>query len=125
MPTKQYYECHVTMTGDPAVLRPLVEALKWKFSAIDGDPSLGDGIKCYATRHFNAKLAGAHVLAELYRVARRLAEQGATVIRRKVELVIHDDRAATVRCDGACPECHLDDFTGFVTETEARRRLGG
>jgi len=109
--TKQYYECHITMTGNKENIKPLVEAHKWKFSAIDGDPTLGDGIKCYATRHFNTRVGELSVLNRLHEVADILKNYGINVIRRKIEKVIYDDRNETVKCDGACPECHLEDLT--------------
>ncbi len=111
--TKQYYECHITMLGDKEKLKPIVEFHKWKFSAIDGDPTLGDGIKCYATRHYNTKLNPDTVLYALHWVADDLERNGIEVIRRKIERVIYDDRSSTVRlgsCNGACPECHLDEL---------------
>lgn len=94
------------MLGNPKVLRPMVEKLKWKFSAIDGDPSLGEGLKCYATRFYNVKLALESVVFLVNDAARALNFGGAKVLRRKVEKVVYDDRSETVDCDGACPECH-------------------
>lgn len=111
--TKQYYECHVTMSGNKEAIKKCVEKLKWKFSCIDGDPTLGDGLKCYATRHFNHKLKESAVLNELHRIADSLVNSGIEVLRRKIERVIYDDRSSTVRldaCNGLCPECHLDDI---------------
>jgi hypothetical protein len=97
------------MTGDPMAIRPLVESLKWKFSVIDGDILLGDGAKCYATRLFNERVGQAAVTAHLLAVARKLQRGGCNVIRRKVELVLFDDRSSKMRCVGRCIECHLDD----------------
>lgn len=112
--SKSYYECHITMLGDPKKVEPLVKSLKWKFSAIDGDPTLGDGIKLYATRHYNSRMEQGRVLDELLITATKLEEFGIEVIRRKIELVIYDDRSSTVsfKCKGGCPECHLDDLPG-------------
>jgi hypothetical protein len=107
---KQYYECHVTMLGDPVAIRPYVEGLKWKFSAIDGDPVLGEGVKCYATRLFKKSLGESKVTDELLHTANELFKQGCKVLRRKVEFVIYDDRSYKVKCTGGCPECHLDDL---------------
>lgn len=106
MQAKTYYECHITMEGRREFLQPLVEATGWKFSAIDGD-----GVKCYATMRYNAKRTEFEVVGLLHKTAGRLIADGATVLRRKVERVIHDDRSSTVRCDGLCPECHLEDLT--------------
>lgn len=108
---KQYFECHVTMTGDPEFIEPLVENLKWKFSVINGDPVLGRGLKCYATRLFNIRMGQEGVQNELLRIADALSNKGCNVIRRKVEMVIYDDRINKVKCTGGCPECHLDDLT--------------
>lgn len=105
-----YFECHVTLLGDPAVIRQEVERWKWKFSCIDGDATLGDGVKCYATMHYNARLDTALVRGNLFTIAQALEEAGLTVLRRKVELVIFDDRSTKTQCTGACPECHLDDY---------------
>lgn len=107
---RQYYECHVTMTGDPQILRPLVEDLKWKFSCIDGDVVLGDGVKCYATMLYNQRMRPGLVLSLLHSVANQLTEMGATVLRKKMEQVLYDDRSSVVRCDGGCPECHTEDL---------------
>lgn len=111
MNVKTYYECRITMEGRQAFLEPLVKATGWKFSAIDGDPTLGSGVKCYATTHYNAKRSEFEVLGLLNKTADRLIADGAYVIRRKVERVIHDDKSSTVRCDGLCPECHIEDLT--------------
>lgn len=95
----QYYECHITMEADTDKVRPLVEDLKWKFSAIYGDSVFGEAVKCYATRHFNGNMNDREVLVRLNIAANTLAQQGATILRRKIELVIYDDRSSKVRLD--------------------------
>jgi hypothetical protein len=105
-----YYECHVTLLGNATEIRPEVENRKWKFSVIDGDPVLGDGIKCYATKLFNRRVAQDTVIKELFLIATELQNNGFNVLRRKVELVIFDDRSSKVQCNGGCVECHLDDW---------------
>lgn len=110
--TKQYYECHVTMEGDPAMIRPIVGGTGWKFSAIYDDIILGEGLKCYATMHYNVRKPEHVVLDLLHSVADTLEQAGIKVLRRKVERVIYDNRIDKPgSCDGACPGCHTDDFT--------------
>lgn len=109
---KTYYECHITIEA-PAlpILRVLIEKLKWKYSRIDGDPVMGAGVKQYATRHYNSKLAVDDVILLLHDTADKIASYGFTVTRRKVEHVIYDDRSSKVQpCNGGCPECHLEDI---------------
>lgn len=110
---KTYYECHITLEAPTLpVLKNLIETLKWKYSRIDGDPVMGAGVKQYATRHYNARLPVEEVLTELHKTADKIAEYGFKVTRRKVELVLYDDRSSKVKpCDGGCPECHLEDLT--------------
>lgn len=92
---KQYYEAHVTMLGEPESIRPFVEQTKWKFSAIAGDANLGDGVKCYATRQMNTKIGNDEALKSLHGTADWLEAHGVEVIRRKIEIVIFDDRSAS------------------------------
>ena len=105
-----YYECHITMLGDPKKIRPEVERCKWKFSVIDGDPVLGEGVKCYATHLFNRKHELMKVQAWLFDTAAYLSSCGFEVLRRKIELVIFDDRSVKINCTGGCVDCHLDDL---------------
>lgn len=105
----------MTLEGIPGNIRLLVESIGWKFSAIDGDIMLGDGMECYATKHFNALLDESYVVELLHVTADDLACCDVKVVRKKVERVIYDDRSSKVKpCDGGCIECHLDDLEEVV-----------
>ena len=111
----KYYECHITIEAAPEdkeKIKSIVEQLKWKFSAIEGDIVLGNGVKYYATMHYNYRLSETEVLSILHGTADTI-ETWFKVVRRKVELVIYDDRSSKVKpCNGGCIECHLDDLKG-------------
>lgn len=102
---KEYYEAHITMLGDKDKIRPIVEKVGWKFSCIDGDPVLGEGIKCYATTFFNTRIGKDNALANLDIAANLIEEHNIEITRRKIELVIYDTKSSKVDCDGACTEC--------------------
>lgn len=91
---KQYYECHVTLDRPEGsgveALKEVIEAEGWKFSAIEGDPILGDGVKCYSTIHYSVNRSFASVRGLLYAHASALRAHGFTVKREKVELVMWD-----------------------------------
>jgi len=112
MSANTYYEAHITLICLPEEAEKVVVFLGWKFSKIDGDPTLGRGLKCYATKHFKASMDRLDVLASLHETADAIQRSCGGVVRRKIELVIYDDRSSTVRfvCNGACPECHLEDY---------------
>ncbi len=95
-----YYECHITMNGDPEVVKPLVELTGWRFSAINGDMIMGKGIKCYATMLYSTLRSEKFCVDELIRAADFLVRHNVQVTRRKMERVIYDDK--TGKCDGAC-----------------------
>jgi hypothetical protein len=117
---KTYYECHITIEAREPLrgyVRSCVEALGWKFSAIDGDIVMGDGVKMYATRHYNARIPEDEMVLMLMSAADQLRVKGLNITRRKVERVIFDDRSAKVKpCDGGCIECHLDDLPAAAGE---------
>jgi hypothetical protein len=96
-----YYEIHITMQasieGNPLDkrasrdhIKQQVEALKWKFSAIDGDPLLGDGVKVYATMHRKLTASYNKILVDLENTADALTAGGCEVIRKKIEIVKYD-----------------------------------
>lgn len=88
---RNYYECHVTFSLPTANHgRPPIDG--WRFSAIDGDPVLGAGVKCYLTRQFKASRSLENVIADLESVAIELRRNDITVLRTKVELVVYDSK---------------------------------
>lgn len=91
--TKQYYECHITMTGHGG-LSQIVEQTGWKFSIIDGDIDLGDGVKCYATRQYNKRKPLAEILKEMNETAETIQKSTkGKILRKKIELIIYDERS--------------------------------
>lgn len=79
------------MEAKPDTIQGTVESLGWKFSKIDGDPTLENGVKCYATKHYNKKYSLSliiDVVAETSQEINRFC--GAEILREKVQLVVHD-----------------------------------
>lgn len=114
MEINSYYECHITFLPKPApdggsgkVNQNHVTSRGWKFSAIDGDIVEGDGVKYYATRHFNVKLPVSEVQRVLFDMADILNLLGYNVTRRKIEHVIFDDRSFKI-CPPSCEQCIVD-----------------
>jgi hypothetical protein len=91
-----YYECHVTMLGDPDKIEKDTNSIGWKFSKIDGDPILGVGIKCYATKHFPAKDVVGDVVEKVKGVSLFMRLAGHQVLRDKVELVVYDSKLVVI-----------------------------
>lgn len=91
MTGKSYYECHVTFLY-PGYMDPKL-FFGWKFSQINGDPVLGDGIKSYLTKHFNDKTNSLEsVINEVEHIATSLKIVGFKVLRTKVEHVVYDSK---------------------------------
>lgn len=92
-----YYECHVTIKcpeENISALESLIEKdAKWAFSRIEGDIILGEGVKCYATQHFEASMSFMEVLEKLRMISKMIAFYGEVeVIREKIELVMYDTK---------------------------------
>lgn len=89
---KNYYECHITLKSRRADKEDLEEITNWKFSIIDGDPVLGDGVKSYLTKQYSTKLDLTEVTDFLLATSHLVQNLGFEVIREKIELVVYDDR---------------------------------
>lgn len=88
-----YYECHITLEKiDRDIEQKSIEALKWKFSCIDGDPVLGKKPYSYATKHYPERLGTEYVNQDLTRTAQNLSALGHKVVRSKTELVVFDTK---------------------------------
>lgn len=92
-----YYELHITMAPGKESAKEAVESLNsrsshWTYSRIDGDPSLGEGVKEYATNHQGTQENFVNVLDYLNFAANQLLVSGHQVVRRKIELVMYDTK---------------------------------
>ena len=85
------FESHITCLGHEEKVKEVGKAMGWSFSKIDGDPVLGQGVKCYLTRHARdyVKLHG-----DMMQVKRELQDKDVNVpvLRTKIELIMHDER---------------------------------
>lgn len=87
-----YYECHITFIGqDRTTIEQTVRNCGWKFSAIDGDPTLGNKVFEYATKHYPKTKKLEEIILEMDAVANKLAENSA-VLRQKIELIVYDTK---------------------------------
>lgn len=94
------------MEDNRPIVKTIVKSIKWKFSAINGGPFLGKGLKTYATRQFNIKLPEDQVLQKLIDASNYIENVGGIkVLRKKIEKVIFDTRLdSTFKCKGGCIE---------------------
>ena len=87
-----YYELHVTMLTGIGEPEARTKYIRWKYSAIDSDPDLGEGVRCYATKHVHASVPVQTVIGILEEAMTRLSELGCCVVRGKVEHILYDRR---------------------------------
>jgi hypothetical protein len=93
------FEIHVTLDNkyreEEAVIKrclPDPHYLTWKFSAIDGDPVLGDKVFCYLTGHTDFVKTALHQLVLLLG---HLRFHGIEPIRTKIEHIVFDSKTKT------------------------------
>lgn len=88
---KQYYECIITMSGDPALIAAYVSKIKWNFKRTKLKTITGSTI-CRA----NLKMFGfdneADVVTVLGNTTEYLTRNGVDIISRKVARIVLDDR---------------------------------
>lgn len=91
---QNYYEVHITFEcKDKETAKKVINANKWIFSSIDNDITLGQGIKCYATRHFNKRKSVDYVKDCIIDMDYLLVKDAnVKVLRHKIELVIYDKK---------------------------------
>jgi hypothetical protein len=88
------FEVHISIKTIPSRVETLqgdIEKEKpWSFSRITGDPELGqDDVVCYATAHFSDAITA---IEKMDRLAYYLQDQWFDVQRKKVEIVMSDER---------------------------------
>lgn len=91
------FECHITIAIPEEQqshwiiegLKVRVEAVKWSFSCIEGDPQLGERTHCYATNYYPDQDTAIEMTKA---VAGVLRDKGMNVVRTKVEHVVYDSR---------------------------------
>lgn len=89
------YEVHITMdhVPDKLSLQVFLNSYNWSYSAIDGDPLLGPKVFHYATKHYDPAVHDViYVLQRTESLIELLKQQGCSVVRHKVELVVFDSR---------------------------------
>jgi len=85
------FEAHITCLGHEEKVKEVGEATGWSFSKIDGDPILGQGVKCYLTHHARDYIT---LHERMLAVKRELQDKDVNVpvLRTKIELIMHDER---------------------------------
>lgn len=86
------YECHLTLPLEHKAIgeRVALSENAWKTSEIERDPVLGKGSHFYLTTH-DSDLE--YLFARMRAMAHLLKNEGAQVIREKIELIVYDSRS--------------------------------
>lgn len=85
------YECHITVnkTKSEKLFKDLAKEYKWKTSAIDGDPVLGNNVYFYFTTYdddFDRMRGRMENFVDV------LQGTGTKVVRKKIEKIVYDER---------------------------------
>jgi len=91
-----YYEIHLTLSTVPDVFSVKTKCLfpyGWYFSQITGDhPQLGPAATSYATVNLTGDWPLPDVMDAMNHMAKILQENGCTLIRKRVEIILFDER---------------------------------
>lgn len=85
-----HFEVHITFNSTPEGIEEFVKSIGWKFSKIDGDPKLGEGVKSYATLHTTLEFGFAKTKILLHSAVETFLMQEYVPIRMKIETVVYD-----------------------------------
>jgi hypothetical protein len=91
----QLYECHVTVHKPTSTtardeLNKIAQDFHWKTSEIERDPILGHDVYFYFTSYGSTLES---ISTRMDALAGKLTEAGVKVVRKKIELIVHDWRA--------------------------------
>lgn len=86
------YECHITCAlKDAVIAEQVAHEHHWSTSQIERDPVLGKASYFYLTTHDQEFM---HLYQRMASTVRALADQGVSVVREKIELIMHDKRTS-------------------------------